>query len=138
MTDRTKEFRSLVSALPPSATQALKPARRQSPSAKDVATLGEFHAASAAIASDIHIVAQKLGQLTVLVQQRGLFNDPTSEINGLVHSIKQEMQALNNQLDTAQAYVEHQKSQLGEKNQSTSHSVNVVGQLKTELMNTAV
>ncbi|CAM9556312.1 unnamed protein product, partial [Discosporangium mesarthrocarpum] len=142
MTDRTAEFQSLVSVLPPPARPASKVHRGhkepQTSASRAVATLGEFHAASSGIAKDIHAVAQKLAQLTTLVQQRGLFNDPTSEINRLVHGIKSDMQALNNQLDAAQMYVDRQKSQLGDKNQSTSHSVNVVGQLKSELMNTAV
>lgn len=34
-------------------------------------------------------------------------------------------------------YVNRRKSEMGERNQSANHSVNVVGQLKTELMNTA-
>lgn len=34
-------------------------------------------------------------------------------------------------------YVNRRKAEMGERNQSANHSVNVVGQLKTELMNTA-
>ena len=37
-----------------------------------------------------------------VVQQRGLFNDPATEINSLVHAIKGEMQALNVELDASQ------------------------------------
>lgn len=34
-------------------------------------------------------------------------------------------------------YVNRRKKEMGERNQAASHSVNVVGQLKTELINTA-
>ncbi|CAN0286617.1 unnamed protein product, partial [Hapterophycus canaliculatus] len=72
-----------------------------------------------------------------VVQQRGLFNDPVAEINSLVHVIKQEMQDLNAELDASQTYVNRRKQEMGERNQAANHSVNVVGQLKTELINTA-
>lgn len=42
----------------------------------------------------------------LVVQQRGLFNDPATEINSLVHAIKGEMQALNVELDASQ--VQHE------------------------------
>ncbi|CAM9734413.1 unnamed protein product, partial [Phaeothamnion confervicola] len=99
-----------------------------------VASLHEFHAASADIARGIHVTSQQLSQLTKLVQRRGLFNDPADDINTLVHSIKEGIQGLNGQLDSTQAYVEHQRRKLGQ--QPANHSAHVVGQLKTELMET--
>ncbi len=36
-----------------------------------------------------------------------------------------------------QTYVDRRKKEMGERNQAANHSVNVVGQLKTELVNTA-
>ncbi|CAN0113422.1 unnamed protein product, partial [Laminaria digitata] len=117
--------------------QPKPPAAAPGGAAQDVSTLGEFHSAASSIAKSIHRVSQKLQHLTKLVQQRGLFNDPATEINSLVHAIKGEMQALNVELDASQMYVNRRKKEMGERNQAASHSVNVVGQLKTELINTA-
>ncbi|CAM9744411.1 unnamed protein product [Scytosiphon promiscuus] len=153
MTDRTDDFRLIAAALPPQPRRASphppKP-KRPAPAgggaagggggagvAQQVSTLGEFHSAASSIAKSIHQVSQKLEHLTKLVQQRGLFNDPGAEINSLVHVIKQEMQDLNAELDASQTYVNRRKKEMGDRNQAANHSVNVVGQLKTELINTA-
>eukprot|EP00904_Undaria_pinnatifida_P008386 jgi/Undpi1/4678/HiC_scaffold_18.g08032.m1 len=143
MTDRTDDFRLIAAALPPPARASPPPPKRKPPAAgpgaavQNVSTLGEFHSAASSIAKSIHKVSTKLQHLTKLVQQRGLFNDPATEINSLVHAIKGEMQALNVELDASQMYVNRRKKEMGERNQEASHSVNVVGQLKTELINTA-
>eukprot|EP00752_Nemacystus_decipiens_P003584 g3303.t1 len=147
MTDRTDDFRLIAAALPPQPRRGSPhPPKPKQPAAtaagaggvaQQVSTLGEFHSAASSIAKSIHKVSQKLEHLTKLVQQRGLFNDPVAEINSLVHVIKQEMQDLNAELDASQTYVDRRKKEMGERNQAANHSVNVVGQLKTELVNTA-
>ncbi|CAM9201539.1 unnamed protein product [Ectocarpus sp. 12 AP-2014] len=149
MTDRTDDFRLIAAALPPQPRRASPhPPKPKCPAAAggaagaggvahQVSTLGEFHSAASSIAKSIHKVSQKLEHLTKLVQQRGLFNDPVAEINSLVHVIKQEMQDLNAELDASQTYVNRRKQEMGDRNQAANHSVNVVGQLKTELINTA-
>jgi hypothetical protein len=50
----------------------------------------------------------------------------------------QGIQGLNTQLDVAQTYVDGRKAKMagGAQGQHANHSVNVVGQLKAELMNT--
>jgi hypothetical protein len=50
----------------------------------------------------------------------------------------QDVQALNSQLDTAQSYVDSRRAQMagGAHGQQASHSTNVVGQLKAELLST--
>ncbi|CBN79451.1 Soluble NSF Attachment Protein (SNAP) Receptor (SNARE) [Ectocarpus siliculosus] len=149
MTDRTDDFRLIAAALPPQPRRASPhPPKPKRPAAAggaagaggvahQVSTLGEFHSAASSIAKSIHKVSQKLEHLTKLVQQRGLFNDPVAEINSLVHVIKQEMQDLNTELDASQTYVNRRKQEMGDRNQAANHSVNVVGQLKMELINTA-
>lgn len=46
------------------------------------------------------------------------------------------MRELNTKCDTAQQYIDSQKSGYNSQKQSSAHSMKVVGQLKTELMNT--
>ena len=50
----------------------------------------------------------------------------------------QGIQGLNSQLDVAQTYVDGRKAKMvgGAQGQNANHSVNVVGQLKAELLNT--
>jgi hypothetical protein len=72
-----------------------------------------------------------------VVQSRGLFNDPAAEINSLVFEIKEDINDLNSKLDEAQQYVtSHKRALGGPKSQPANHSDNVVGQLKTELLQT--
>ncbi|KAG5185958.1 soluble NSF attachment protein receptor [Tribonema minus] len=133
MTDRTGDFLSMVAALPPPPPMDAKKMHI----APSVSTLSEFHGATSSIAKEIHVTSQKLSQLTKLVQSRGLFNDPAQEINELVHDIKQDIQGINTQLDQAQTYVDSRKTQMagGAQGQHANHSINVVGQLKAELLN---
>jgi len=76
-----------------------------------------------------------MSKLTKLVRRQGLFDDPTDEINGLIFTIKQDLDKLNSKCDSAQQFVDDNKRRLGQKNQSASHNVTVVSQLKSELMN---
>ncbi|CAM9186849.1 unnamed protein product [Chrysoparadoxa australica] len=147
MTDRTSEFLALVGSLPPSLPRPPPeppgdnwdsgPLGLPTPVLPgSVGTLQDFHRASAGIAKQIHQCSSKLASLARMVKRKGLFSEPGEEIDGLVHDIKADIQSLNGQLDAAQAYVDSKRKSSGKKNQAASHSVNVVGQLKTELMNT--
>jgi syntaxin 5 len=138
MVDRTKEFLSIVRASESSAGVGSKKTHgagaQKPPQLPPVSTLSEFHQAASSIAKNIHTISQQLSHLTRLVKRRGLFDDPTEEINVLVGGIKDGIQSLNAQLDAAQSFVDSKKR--SNNTQSASHSVNVVGQLKSELMNT--
>lgn len=48
----------------------------------------------------------------------------------------QDLDELNTKCDSAQKYVDDRKNNKGENNQSATHNVKVVGQLKTDLMHT--
>jgi syntaxin 5 len=70
------------------------------------------------------------------VRRQGLFDDPTDEINSLIFRIKEDLASLNGKCDAAQSYVDDQKRMLGAQNQAANYSLNVVGQLRSELMST--
>lgn len=128
MCDRTSDFRSIVEAqrkyvLPTTIERQQNKDEQQS----------QFTTAAAAISRDIHTTANKIVQLTRLVQRKSLFDDPTTEINRLVHDIKQDITGLNGQLENAQEYVSANSSRKGGGKQLVNHSKNVVGNLKTEL-----
>jgi syntaxin 5 len=73
---------------------------------------------------------------SAVVRRQGLYEDSSDEINELIFRIKEDIASLDRQLDSAQQYVDSKKRQLGEKNQSATHNVKVVSQLKTNLMQT--
>ena len=94
-----------------------------------------FQDSSGEIARGINRTSGLLLKLTQLVKRQGLFDDPTEEINNLVFRIKEDLDTLNSQCDTAQKYVDQKKREMGD-NQYASHNTKVVSQLKTELMHT--
>ena len=87
------------------------------------------------IAGQIHNTSAAIEKLTKLVRRQGLFDDPTDDINNLIFCIKEDLGSLNGKCDAAQSYVEEQKRAHGDQNQAASYSVNVVGQLRSDLMN---
>ena len=98
-----------------------------------------FIEAASDIAKGIQKTSKTLSKLTKLVRRQGLFDDPTDEINNLVYRIKEDLSELNTKCDTTQQYIDMQKSSSysnAPHKQSSSHSSNVVNQLKSELMNT--
>lgn len=104
----------------------------------NVNTNTAFNEAASDIAKGIHKTSGLLTKLTNLVKRQGLFDDPTEEINSLIHRIKQDLDEMNNKCDTAQQFIESKKSLfgIGTKNQSSEHNSKVVGHLKSDLLNT--
>jgi syntaxin 5 len=138
MADRTNEFRRLVDQFGTSVVAAASAKGMASSSSKKSLDIpsnrSQFNDAASEIARGIHRTSQVLTKLTKLVRNQGLFDDPTEEINSLVHRIKQDIGDLNSKCDSAQQYVDNRKRSLGDHNQLATHSVNVVSQLKSDLM----
>ena len=95
-----------------------------------------FRETTTDIAGSIHRTTAAITALTKLVRRQGLFDDPTDEINSLIFRIKEDLGSLNGKCDAAQSYVDDQKRMLGAQNQAANYSLNVVGQLRSELMST--
>jgi syntaxin 5 len=93
-----------------------------------------FLEAAGDIAKGIQHTSRALSTLTKLVRRQGLFDDPTEEINNLVYRIKEDLAELNTKCDTAQQYIDSQKSSYSQTKQSSNHSLKVVSQLKSDLM----
>lgn len=111
--------------------QSRKQKKPETPSSKSA-----FHSTTADIATGIHRTTATLGELTKLIKRQGLFDDPSDKINNLIVRIKDDIGDLNSQCDAAQLFVEDSKRQSAAKNQASSHNLNVVTSLKSELMNT--
>jgi len=104
---------------------------------KSVKTKSAFQDAAAEIARGIHNTSGTLSKLAKLVKRQGLFDDPTEEINALIFRIKQDLDELNSKCDSAQQYVDGQKSaRNGNVQGQGQHHLKVVGQLKSGLMDT--
>lgn len=86
------------------------------------------------IAGQIHRTSTAIESLTKLVRRQGLFDDPTDDINNLIFCIKEDLGKLNGKCDVAQQFVDDLRRTHGDKNQAASYSVNVVGQLRSDLM----
>lgn len=128
MADRTHEFTQFVEKF-----QGNNSVTKKIPEVPK--TKSAFHDASADIARGIHRTSGLLTKLTKLVRRQGLFDDPTEEINNLIFRIKQDLDELNTKCDSAQQFVDSKKK-AASSDQSASYNLKVVGQLKTDLMNT--
>ena len=129
--DRTAEWQRLCAAAPRTGAPPPPP-----PPPPQAASLGEFHAAAATISREIQAASQKLGRLRALVRSSSLFSDPAEEISLLVHDISEDVSALNSKLESAETYVQRKRAEsaAAAAAQPTQHSVNVVGQLRSELV----
>lgn len=135
MSDRTLEFQRIVQDLTLNADPA---ALRKASIQKAQKNKSAFNDAAADIAKGVHRTSTLLGKLTNLVRKQGLYDDPTEEINQLIFRIKQDLDALNTQCDTAQQFLETGKSFFSTEtaNQASQHNAKVVSQLKGDLMST--
>ncbi|KAJ0390204.1 hypothetical protein P43SY_011718 [Pythium insidiosum] len=62
----------------------------------------QFNAAASDVSKEIHQVTTRLQQLTMLVRQNNMFNDPTEAINELAALVKKDITDINVQLDNLQ------------------------------------
>mmetsp|Transcript_950 Transcript_950/g.3993 ORF Transcript_950/g.3993 Transcript_950/m.3993 type:complete len:323 (-) Transcript_950:449-1417(-) len=136
MTDITQEFLDVVREQSLTIIPNLD-ARRERPAAAAVASLREFHAAAADIGAKIGFTSRKISQLISLVRQTTMFNHPEAQINGLVHSVREDITSLNAQMEAAQAFVEDLKTRKATNAQGAQHSLNVVNALRNDLSSTA-
>jgi syntaxin 5 len=136
MCDRTQEFLKTIQQLNSNSGLNLV---KKSKAVHDVPkSKTAFNDAASDIARSIHKTSQLLTKLTNLVRRQGLFDDPTDEINSLIHRIKQDLDELNTKCDSAQQFIETKKSVFGndKTHQSAEHNVKVVSHLKSDLMST--
>jgi len=126
--DRTPEFRQLVAELT---------ARGEGP--KDAASIAgntppqvqsELNAWSADIGSGIHETSLRVQELRKMARQRGIFQDKTSEIEDLTHSVKENLQMLTQKIEALEAKAKG----AGSNRNQQAHSKNLVDTLKTRLL----
>lgn len=134
MCDRTAEFLQTVAGLSQASKDPFPLSKKKKP--ETPSSKSAFHSTTADIATGIHRTTATLGELTKLIKRQGLFDDPSDKINNLIIRIKEDIGDLNSQCDAAQLFVEDSKKSSIAKNQASSHNLNVVTSLKSELMNT--
>jgi len=121
--DRTDEFR-----------QILREAAAKSGGGLNFETTpqatSELNRWSAEIGSEIHETSQKVGELRKMSKQKGIFNDKTNQIQVLTHTVKQQIQVLNQKIEALES-----KSKSSGKNKSyQAHASTLVETLKTRLL----
>jgi len=95
----------------------------------------QFTTVAGQIGKQIHDTAQKLGNLTKLARNTSLFDDKSEEIHQLTRVIKEDITALNHQIEALQNHV-HSQRLLHKNKQTESHATNVVSSLKSKLAKT--
>eukprot|EP01039_Chlorochromonas_danica_P001021 gene1021-1107_t len=142
MCERTQEFLQFVRQAQATNSTSQVTLQKKKPSSSS-SSQGEsrtsFNEAATDIARGIGRTSSLLAKLTTLVRRQGLFDDPTEEINNLIHRIKQDLDELNTKCDTAQQFVDSKRSYFSSSsasNQSSQHNGKVVSGLKSELMTT--
>lgn len=137
--DRTSEFLSIARSLPQDqlsppthATAAPQATGRYKtpPSSAAYDDLRAFHKTAADISKDIAATSAMLTELTQLVRQKSLFEEDSSQVNGLVLRIKTNIENLNARLDQAGTVLKQQKRRLN--TQAGQEATNLVGQLQQE------
>eukprot|EP00434_Breviolum_minutum_P005155 symbB.v1.2.004545.t2/scaffold245.1/size253980/2 len=121
--DRTDEFR-----------QILREAAAKSGGGLNFETTpqatSELNRWSAEIGSEIHEASQQVGELRKMSKQKGIFNDKTNQIQVLTHTVKQQIQVLNQKIEALES-----KSKSSGKNKSyQAHASTLVETLKTRLL----
>eukprot|EP00871_Galdieria_phlegrea_P001846 jgi/Galph1/2662/GphlegSOOS_G1367.1 len=127
--DRTREFLSAAQSC-----QLVGISTPPSNKRKPLTTRSEFTQQAINVAKGIESVSQTLIKLTKLCQKTGLFDDASVEIQQLTFLVKQQLHALNKQLEELE-HLHQQKKSIFQK-QAISHHESVVETLKTDLMKT--
>ncbi|KAL3661720.1 hypothetical protein V7S43_013020 [Phytophthora oleae] len=95
----------------------------------------QFNAAASDISKEVYQASKRLQQLTQLVRQNNMFNDPTEAINELAALVKKDITDINMQLDNLQEYI-NSKRQSAPSRQAAKHSDAIVSLMKSNLMAT--
>ncbi|OWZ05724.1 Syntaxin [Phytophthora megakarya] len=95
----------------------------------------QFNAAASDISKEVYQASKRLQQLTQLVRQNNMFNDPTNAINELAALVKKDITDINMQLDNLQEYI-NSKRQSAPSRQAAKHSDAIVSLMKSDLMAT--
>ncbi|KAG6476287.1 syntaxin-32-like isoform X1 [Zingiber officinale] len=137
--DRTQEFVKAVESLKKTA-----PPAPEVPSLSDALSLdsynsaasnqSEFNKRASRIGLEIHQASQKLAKLAKLAKRTSVFDDPSVEIQQLTTVIKQDITALNSAVVDLQLLCNSQNENGNMSRDSSSHSTNVVDNLKNRLM----
>ncbi|RLN54977.1 hypothetical protein BBJ29_008955 [Phytophthora kernoviae] len=93
----------------------------------------QFNAAASDISKEVYQASKRLQQLTQLVRQNNMFNDPTEAINELAALVKKDITDINMQLDNLQEYI-NSKRQSAPSRQAAKHSDAIVSLMKSNLM----
>ncbi|KAK1943714.1 Syntaxin-31 [Phytophthora citrophthora] len=97
----------------------------------------QFNAAASDISKEVYQASKRLQQLTQLVRQNNMFNDPTEAINELAALVKKDITDINMQLDNLQEYINN-KRQSAPSIQAAKHSDAIVSLMKSNLMATTM
>ncbi|KAE8906949.1 hypothetical protein PF005_g15732 [Phytophthora fragariae] len=95
----------------------------------------QFNAAASDISKEVYQASKRLQQLTQLVRQNNMFNDPTEAINELAALVKKDITDINMQLDNLHEYMAS-KRQSTTSRQAAKHSDAIVSLMKSNLMAT--
>ncbi|ETV99541.1 hypothetical protein H310_08204 [Aphanomyces invadans] len=133
MTDRTSEFRTLCQSQRPLVEHVAS--RKHKPPLSALQQQVHFNASASDISKDVNKVSQRLQQLTLLVRQTNMFNDPTSQINELTQLVKQDITLIHTKLDDLELFQQRQRAGYSSQH-AAKHSDAIVTQMKSTLMNT--
>jgi hypothetical protein len=90
--DQTQELKSLIKQAASSSSVSMSSSQR-------LTARSPFYDAATEIGRGVERTTALLVKLAKLVNQQGLFDDPTEEINNMVFRIKQDIDALNKKCD---------------------------------------
>lgn len=139
--DRARKTQSAVSSSSslangnsePSASSRLLPGATPR---STVSLQSEFNKRASRIGLSIHQTSQKLSKLAKLAKRTSMFDDPAVEIQELTAVIKEDITALNAAISDVQALCNSHTESSSHSKQSSEHSMTVVDNLKSRLMNT--
>ncbi|PKU64238.1 syntaxin-32-like [Dendrobium catenatum] len=139
--DRTREFLNAAEVLKKSLSsgpisQSSNAGSKIEGPKSAVSIQSEFNKRVSMIGIGIHHTSQKLDRLTKLAKRTSVFDDPTVEIQELTAVIKEEITALNSAVLDLQLLCNSQNETGNISSDTTSHSTNVVDDLKNRLMST--
>eukprot|EP00127_Corallochytrium_limacisporum_P006737 Clim_evm7s235 gene=Clim_evmTU7s235 len=125
--DRTNEFFSISRNI----KDRKGVMQSHSSAGKPIHQKSEFARAAQTIGKSIQECYMKLEKLTMLAKKKNLFEDNNMEIQDLTYIIKQDINALNQQIGQLQSHIRNRAATMGSSNQK--HTENVVIQLQTRL-----
>jgi syntaxin 5 len=134
--DVLRNDHGLSPTIPISTMPSLSQGPSTNPVSAAIAARSKFTRAASHIGQSIVGVTEKLERLAEMAGKKSLFHDASNDINKLTYTVKQDIIAINKDIETLSVFVKNGNSETSTTKHSEANSVAIIDNLKSKLATT--